>query len=220
MTAGTPSTLVLVPTELERRLLAGKPGYGIDVDCELCGFGPVASAARTAELLAKKRPDRVLLIGIAGTFDREALPIGTAATFPQALLHGVGVGSGSAFVPAGAMGFAHWVDEERGLQVDDAIPLTAPLSPAPGALLTACAASISAEDASLRAERFPGIVAEDMEGFAVALAARLAEVPTAVVRGISNHVGDRKVDGWQIPEALDAAWHIATDLIGRPDWSA
>ena len=59
-----------------------------------------------------------------------------------------------------------------------------------------------------------------MEGFAVALAARIADVPIAVVRGISNHVGDRKVDGWQVPEALDAAWRVASDLVSRTDWSA
>ena len=161
----------------------------------------------------------LLLVGIAGTFDCEALPIGSAATFPQALIHGVGVGSGSAFVPAGTIGFSHWVDEQE-RRIDDAIELVAPVSPAPGPLLTACAASISAEDAGVRTEQFPGIIAEDMEGFAVALAARIADVPIAVVRGISNHVGDRKVDGWQVPEALDAAWRVASDLVSRTDWSA
>jgi len=218
--AAARSTLVLVPTELERRLLARQPGFGSDARTELCGFGPVTAAARTAELLARFSPTRVLLVGIAGTFDPEALPIGTATTFGRVMMHGIGVGSGPAFVPAGAMGFPHWNDPDAHVRVDDQLELASPVPPADGALLTACAASISAEDAGHRMNQCPGAIAEDMEGFAVALSARLAKVPVAIVRGISNHVGDRKVDGWQIGDALDAAWTVASDLVTHTDWSA
>ena len=67
-------------------------------------------------------------------------------------------------------------------------------------------------------EQYPGAVAEDMEGFAVALACRLTGVPLAIARGISNEVGDREFERWQIPAALDAAWIVVSDLIGRPTW--
>ena len=74
-----PTTLVLVPTDLERRLLgpALSAGLGEGDRLELCGFGIVAAAARTAALLATHAPDRVLLVGIAGRLD-EALEIGGA----------------------------------------------------------------------------------------------------------------------------------------------
>ncbi len=58
-----------------------------------------------------------------------------------------------------------------------------------------------------------------MEGFAVALACRFAGVPLAIVRGISNAVGDRRFERWQMPEALDAAYLVAVDLLHRPAWS-
>ena len=217
--ADTPQTLVLIPTDIERSHLAACPGFGVDRPHELCGFGPVAAAARTAALIARDRPDRILLLGIAGTFDRERLPIGTAATFGRVVMHGVGVGTGAAFVPAGAVGFPQWPDDDEGVRVDHELPLSSPVPTAAGSLLTCCAASISNDDASQRVERFPGVVAEDMEGFAVALAGRLALIPVAVIRGISNQAGDRRVDRWQIPDALDAAWQEASDVLTRPDWT-
>ena len=212
-------TLVLVPTEIERRHLARQPRFGVDAPCELCGFGPVAAAARAAALIDRHRPDRLLLVGIAGTFDPATLPVGTAAAFGRAVLDGVGVGSGAAFVPAGTMGFAHWTDEAGGWSVGDELELATPVPPAPGPLLTCCAAAGSAEEARWRRARVPGATAEDMEGFGVALAGRLAAVPVAVVRGISNEVGDRRVDRWRVPEALEAAWAAAAPLLDRPDWT-
>jgi nucleoside phosphorylase len=40
-----------------------------DAAAELCGFGIVAAAARTAQLLAAQRPEKVFLVGIAGRLD-------------------------------------------------------------------------------------------------------------------------------------------------------
>ena len=214
-----PHTLVLVPTEVERRHLARQPGFGTLGPCELCGFGPVAAAAHTSALIARHKPARVVLTGIAGSFDPAGLGVETAAIFPRVALHGVGVGVASAFVSAGALGFPHWptagpAHAER----PDELALDVPVAPAAGQLLTCCTASASPEEAHQRLEQYPGAVAEDMEGFAVALACRLAGVPLVIARGISNAVGDRDVERWQIPGALDAAWLVVSDLLSRPDW--
>ena len=91
--------------------------------------------------------------------------------------------------------------------------------PRPAALLTVCSATATEAVACERRDLFPGAVAEDMEGFAVALACRLAGVPLAIVRGISNAVGDRRFERWQMPEAMDAAYLVAADLLQRPAWS-
>lgn len=214
-----PRTLVLVPTEIERRHLARQRGFGVDAPCALCGFGPVAAAARARDAIAAHKPERVVLVGIAGTFDPGGLPVGTAAVFPSVLMHGVGVGAAS-FVPASALGYRHWPRTGAGEAGEpDALPLAAPVPPAAGPLLTVCAASATEAEARRRREQFPDAAAEDMEGFAVALACRLAEVPVAVVRGISNAVGDRRFERWRIPDALDAGWLVAADLLERPDWS-
>ncbi len=214
-----PHTLVLVPTEIERRHLTRHRGFGVDAPCELCGFGPVAAAARARDAIAAHEPERVILVGIAGTFNPGGLPVGTAAVFPSVLMHGVGVGVAS-FVPAAALGYLHW--PRRGDDPPDgpeALALAHPVPPAAGPLLTVCTASAAETEARERRTLFPAAVAEDMEGFAVALACRLAEVPLVIVRGISNAVGDRRFERWQIPEALDAAHLVAADLLGRPTWS-
>ena len=214
-----PHTLLLVPTETERRHLARQAGFGVLAPCELCGFGPVAAAARAASHVARHTPARVVLTGIAGTFDPAGLPIGTAAVFPRVALHGVGVGVASDFMSAAALGFRHWPNLGRSdPDSPDELVLEAPVPPAAGRLLTCCTASASPEEAQQRLEQYPGAVAEDMEGFAVALACRLAGVPLAIARGISNEVGDRDVGRWHIPAALDAAWLVVRNLVGRRHW--
>lgn len=215
-----PHTLLLVPTETERRHLVRQSGFGTDAPCELCGFGPVVAAARAASHIARHTPGRVVLTGIAGTFDPTGLPVGTAAVFPRVALHGVGVGVASGFVSAAALGFRHWPNDAGRSDPDnpDELVLDAPVPPAADRLLTCCTASASPEEARQRLEQYPGAVAEDMEGFAVALACRLAGVPLAIARGISNAVGDRDFERWHISAALDAAWLVVRDLVGRRRW--
>jgi hypothetical protein len=100
-----PRHLILVPTEMERRRLEPvlAPAMAQGCTVALCGFGPVAAAARTAQLLAEHAPERVLLVGIAGRLD-ERLAVGSAYRFERVACFGIGAGSGSEFVPAGAMG--------------------------------------------------------------------------------------------------------------------
>ena len=100
------------------------------------------------------------------------------------------------------------------------LPLIAPPDASAGLLLTTCAASDSPEHAQERLARFPEAVAEDMEGFAVALACALADVPATIVRGISNRVGDRDPAGWRVPTALATARRLTLELLERDSWEA
>ncbi len=226
------STLILIPTEIERRWLAeplaSRLGAGDRI--ELCGFGPVVAAARTAALVAAHRPERVLLVGIAGAY-AEGLAIGTAAAFGAVGCYGVGAGVGEGFVTAGEMGWLQWpgdaasgphaaADAEETepappRAVGDQLPCPAvgSVPVADGLLLTVCAAAASAGDVAHRVRLFPTAVAEDMEGFGVAAACRMAGVPCGIVRGISNRAGDRDVAGWQIGPALSAAAGLARRIL-------
>jgi futalosine hydrolase len=216
-----PHTLVIVPTEPERRLLtpALAAGLGSSVPMELCGFGPVAAAARTAALIAAQAPSRVLLVGIAGRLDAR-LDIGAAYRFDRVACYGVGAGSGDGFVPAEALGWRQWPGDppDPAAAVGDMIELPAHVGgvPAHGLLLTACTASATAEDVLRRMKLFPAAVAEDMEGFAVALACRLAGVPLTIIRGISNTAGDRDHARWRVPEALAAAAALSLQTLEEP----
>lgn len=210
-------TLVLIPTGLERDFLLPRlePALSSEDCVELCGFGLVAAAARTSQLVERLRPDRLLLVGIAGTY-RDDLPPGCAVTFSEVTCFGIGAGDGADHQTVGDMGWNHigglHTDNSLGdTIVSDRIALRTvhssddelidPLVQ----LLSVAAASGNAQDAGIRCRRFPEAAAEDMEGFAVALSGRLAGIEVAIVRGISNRAGDRDMANWQIEPALQAA---------------
>ncbi len=213
---GSP-TLLLVPTELELRRLRDQGGFGLGLCLtHLCGFGPVAAAARSAQLLADLRPARVILTGIAGAYDVEQHPPGSALEFGAVALEGVGAGQGAGFEGPPALGFPQWPGSPGTTPhpVVDTLPLATTSGEAEGALLlTTCAASTSDEEVAQRLERFPRAIAEDMEGFAVAMACALARTPLRIVRGISNRVGDRRPENWRIPAALAASRERVLQLL-------
>ena len=209
-------TLILVPTESERRLLAPAlvAGPGPSPRIELCGFGPVAAAARAAALVAEHAPRRVMLVGIAGRIAAR-LEIGAAYRFDRVACYGVGAGSGDGFLSAAALGWSQWPGDppDPAAAVGDVIACDAASATPSELLLTACAASASADDVARRTKLFPAAVAEDMEGFGVALACRLAGVPLTIIRGISNTAGDRDHARWRLSEALAAAAALALRIL-------
>jgi futalosine hydrolase len=233
--------LILVPTALERDGLAPLVGSWprADLRVELCGFGIAAAAARTAQLVATHRPRQVTLVGIAGRLaphqsDRlahrqadslqDGLDVGAAAVFAAVACHGIGAGSGARFIPAQSLGWPQWPGDppDPGSAIGDMLPLALPPPatladsvPRAALLLTVAAAAGDDDDARLRRTLYPTAVAEDMEGFAVALACRLAAVPCMIIRGISNTAGDRDTRGWRIPAALAAAAAILRPLLER-----
>ena len=79
------------------------PGLPDGTEMALCGFGPIVAAAKTSELLLKRRPDRVVLIGIAGSYSSE-LAIGSAYIFDRVACFGIGAGQGDDHTPAHQMG--------------------------------------------------------------------------------------------------------------------
>ena len=222
-----PRHLILVPTEMERRRLDPILAPAMTQGCRvaLCGFGPVAAAARTAQLLAEHAPERVLLVGIAGRLD-DRLVVGAAYQFERVACYGVGAGSGGEFVPAGAMGWHQWPGDADGTSphggdpIGDEIGGLTCLQAGDGnrggrsnLLLTVCAAAASDEDVRLRKQTFPAAAAEEMEGFAVAFACRLRGVPVGIIRGISNTAGDRETSRWQVAAAVEAAGRLALQVM-------
>jgi len=212
--------LILIPTELERRFLQ-RWAHGFDRrgDCadvsknpvavELCGFGLVAAAARTMQLIAERRPQRVVLIGVGGTLD-QSLRVGSAVEFGSVTVDGIGVGFGDGFQSAAAMGWSQWQDPTSATPIGDRIDFSS--GDGPG-LLSVCAASADARHAALRRQVYPDAVAEDMEGFGVAMACQLMRVPLRIVRGISNVAGDRDFKTWQIESALCQAARLVDAIL-------
>ena len=183
------------------------------------GFGPITAAARTGALLARYRPDRVILLGIGGTFDEDRFPVGSACRFDQVICDGIGVGIGDAFTSAENLGWKQFPADDAMPEVSDRLPLVStydPTIPCAGTLLSVCAASANQQDRNARLNRYPDAAVEDMEGFAVAAACVMAGIPLQIVRGISNVVGDRHHERWQIEASLSAAVEMTLLIMGHP----
>lgn len=185
--------LVLVPTEGEAEVLSD-----LDLRVEICGTGLAQSGVSATRMIGELRPEEVVLFGIAGTYDPEIAQIGSAAFGSSVTCFGIGVGCCSNYISGTEL---DWYGENE-------LPLIDPSSEGVPILSTA-SASFSVDDARARAEHHPGVVAEEMEGFAVALACKEFDLPLTIVRGISNLAGDRDKSGWKIVDAL----HSARDLL-------
>ncbi len=213
--------LWLVPTELERqRLLAAWRASGDDrpPSWQLCGFGPIAAGLQTARLLAEHQSggeavSAVVLVGIGGSYDLSRADLGSVVEIGSIATDTVGAELSD--FPGGMSGLGPWqLPSEMGFPqvagrdgfgstaapVFESLVLPASVGVK---LLTVGIASGSEVTAAWRRSRFPGVLVEDMEGFAVALACQQFGVPCRILRGISNAVGDRRVGGWRIEEALD-----------------
>lgn len=219
--------LILVPTAAEAERLTPKldltshrdPSVANRYRVELCGFGPIAAAATTARLIAQTKPQRVVLIGLAGTYCEPRLPVGSATAFDEVVCHGVGVGSGDQHRSAAEIGW-HQIDATadqtaigQRLRLDQIASRSVPHDSGDRVLLTCCAASADANEAADRARRHPDAVAEDMEGFAVALSCAQDQVPCVIIRGICNQAGDRDHDRWKIDEAITSAAILTRALL-------
>jgi futalosine hydrolase len=210
----TKDWLVLVPTKMEKEVLLQFPGLQ-DVAIEICGFGPIVSAARASQLLAAHEPVQVLLLGIAGAYDSN-LKTGEAYEFSAVNCDGVGAGQGESFQSAKQMGWPQWPGDHAVRPIEDRIDLSSELQIQNRELVTVCSAADSDAMVSERLARFSSATAEDMEGYGVAAACRLANVPLKIVRGISNRAGDRNKDNWQIKDALGAVAVLAKQIIDGP----
>ena len=73
-----------------------------------------------------------------------------------------------------------------------------------GPLVTVSTCSGTDQTAQVMAQRTGGIC-ENMEGAAVAQICRLYQVPFLELRGISNRVGNRDLDRWDLPAAARIA---------------
>ena len=200
-----PRTRLLVPTHLDREALRR---VAPDLpEAMAVGFGPVAAAAAAsvaAQALAGG--GALLLVGIAGRYPGGPA-VGEAVEFGRVALDGVGANGPSGLLTPAALGFPQWSDDAG--DVGDALPLA---GEGPE-LLTVCSAAGAARDVEARRARWPRAAAEDMEGFGVALAGRIAGIGVRVVRGISNEAGDRDLARWRIDEALAAAASIARGVL-------
>lgn len=191
------SLLLLVPSHLESARMALPERRGVEV--LNCGVGLLAAGLTTTRRLVAGGVDRCVLVGLAGTRDRQRVPLGTLVAGTAVRDQAFGAGHGRTFLGLHEMNLA-----------DESMPALLPLDDPgiagafPCVLGSVASASDSVSQGVTWRRRHPDALVEEMEGYAVALACRHAGVPVSVVRAISNVAGDRDLSNWQLTPAFDA----------------
>ena len=220
--------LIIVPTAREAKSLFDGPlptsevpvrtrVGDVEVEAALCGFGAAAAGALAAVALSRTEPEPVLLVGICGTFDEGRLPVGGLFEASEVRMHGIGRGEGEKHVGPAQTGFAQAPPSGERSAVVDRLPVGAgrPVGGVPGVLLTVAAAAGGPEEAAWRRLAYPDALAEDMEGFAVALACSRLGRSLTILRGVSNVVG--ATGPWDLAQGLAAARRGLETWVSAPE---
>ncbi|TNE87141.1 MAG: hypothetical protein EP330_19425 [Deltaproteobacteria bacterium] len=151
-----------------------------ELEGEVVGIGPILAAARAAEILARRKPDSVVLIGTGGAY------AGGPAIGEAIVASRVGMSYGVA-----AMGLGYVPRPPA--PVECAPELIERIDLPAHHVLTVSAITT---DPTLADRIRDGWTVEHMEAFGVALACRNAGVPFTAVLGITNDVGPEAHTQW------------------------
>jgi futalosine hydrolase len=186
-----------------------------DLSVITTGAGPAAAASGTAWMLASEPYELAVSLGIGGGFTPHA-PIGSVVVSSRTVPADLGADSPEGFLPIAELGFAPAVDEpdaEWSKQVAMALS-DAGLNVVTGAVLTVSTVTGTAGRTAELLARHPDAAAECMEGYGVATAATMANIPYVEIRAISNAVGPRDRASWRIGEAMDVLATVGRTLAG------
>jgi nucleoside phosphorylase len=183
-----------LPAHVRRRVILATIGVGL-----------VEAAIATAHLLAKHRPDAVLLVGTAGVYpgNHPGLALGNAAGVRRIRLLPPILAGRHAFLPAIVA-----TESRASPALASALCLATGLPRGDVACPLAITASAKAAAA---AAKLSGCALENLEAFAVARAAATAGVPFAAILGIANHVGPAGHREWK--EHARAAAAVACQAV-------
>jgi len=177
-----------------------------NIDVLLAGVGPITAAARTARILARKDYDLVVSAGIAGGFKGMA-EIGSVVVANKIVSADLGAEGPEGFLNLDQLGFGSSTtipcDVEQISKLSQSLK-AAGLLVQTGPIVTVSTVTGSDTTAKEMADRVSGAVAEAMEGYGVAIAAKEYRLPVIELRAISNLVGPRDRSSWRMNDALAA----------------
>ena len=192
------NVLILIPSQLEYNALEDlfkKLGFEV----EKCGVGVVHSAIQSYKILKKYKPEIVILTGLAGGYPEKGLCIGDIIIASKEIWADAGKKEKGSYnklsdelemiteitVSKDILNFFH-MPKEITIKI--------------GAMCTVCACSYEEQRAIDFSKKYNAL-AENMEGFGVALSAKELGIPFAEVRAISNLLGDCN-NFWDIEKAF------------------
>lgn len=174
------------------------------VSLGVAGVGVAAACITLGAFCGMARPDFMVMVGSAGSLPGSGLAVGDMVVAETEILSELGVVSGPGIGDAHPMNLPGLMQE---------IPLDKSFSSlllnyatkmgktTYGKTLTVAGVSANEDHADARAVTF-NAVAENMEGYALALMGKRFGIPTAEIRGISNRAGDRDKSHWNFQNAI------------------
>jgi futalosine hydrolase len=196
--------LIMTSVEAERDAILRGIGTDSRIDVMLTGVGPISAGIQTTKALAEDKYDLVINMGIAGGFVGKA-EVGSLVVANEIVSADLGAESPEGFITLDELGFGASTrvktDEDLVEVLLEAIK-GAGVSVCAGNILTLSTVTGTTETTSKLQLRELGALAEAMEGYGVAMAAKEFGVPVLEIRSISNPIGPRDRSAWRIKEAL------------------
>lgn len=195
--------LVVTSVEAERDAVARGIDHHPDIDILISGVGIAAAATCAATALTSSSYGLVISAGIAGGFPGRA-EIGSLVLADQIIAADLGAESPDGFLSMEQLGFGSnniAVDLQVLKKLNTALQ-RANLTAQIGTIISV--STVTGTESTLKqlSTRIPNALAEAMEGYGVAMAAKYHRVPVLELRAISNLVGPRDRSQWRIEDAL------------------
>ena len=187
----------------------------LKVHTAVTGVGLLPSSYAIMQLIARLKPDLMIQVGIAGSFN-PTLVLGTAVTVRQEILADMGVYETDGYHDIFELGLAeeNVPPFEQGAIVNHHDHLIESASLPAVSAVSVNEISTSAEKINVFAEKYKADI-ESMEGAALHYVCAMQQIPFIQIRGISNLVGERDKTKWKIPESMLAATNACINLINK-----
>ena len=211
-------TLILIPSQFEFEHLFGskKELQNLEssgIHARICGIGPAASAFMTGQYINQIHPDHVLLCGIAGAFREGKVQPGDVVAVSSEIFADLGFSENSFPVSFDQINVP-LLTAPDGSQLSCTYSL--PTIPDFQTVNSITVSTVTSDDnMSKYLYGTHQVEIENMEGAAVALACRYCGVPMSEIRSISNFVGPRNKDAWEMELALDSLKSSLTSYLNQ-----
>ncbi len=186
--------LIVVPSKFEAEALKD-----LDLEIKICGVGVIEAAIESYRLIEKYKPNLIVLTGLAGAYPETHLFPGDIVIASKEIWADSGRKTFQDYVPLPEnLGMVREIEINKELLEIFTFPQGIKIKI--GAMCTVCACSYKPDRALLFRQKYKAL-AENMEGFAVALVAKKAGIPFAEVRAISNLLEDPEAP-WDTEKAF------------------
>lgn len=184
------------------------------------GVGILNTALHLGQALIKHTVSCVINAGLAGTFDLSRLPLGTTCVVEQEIWPEYGLGTDDGVDPQ-ALRFplAQWNGQPVWDRIDlhprqtaNTLVCTLPKNWPLVRSLTVSTVSATPARAKAHLKRYQADL-ENMEGFAAAYACISNSLPILEIRTISNVVGSREPEHWNLKKAFTALGNAMSRLL-------